>query len=120
LNTVYKAAAPPPKQEQSTDASKPKDGVEPADQQVDKATPAPPSPSQSDKKSDATSQDKLKESKKEAKEESSKKEKKSNKDKENKSATERPAAGSRGETRVCTHTKQLLKNPSRIVLYRSK
>lgn len=98
------AAPPPPKEEKSTDASKPKDTSEPADQQVDKALPAPPAPSQSDKQSGGVSQDKPKENKKEAKEETSQKEKKSDKDKESKSAAERPAVGSRGETRVCSYS----------------
>jgi 2-oxoglutarate dehydrogenase E2 component (dihydrolipoamide succinyltransferase) len=90
--SIYLAAAPSP----------PKDETEPASQQVDKSLPKPPAPSKSDKKSGGVSQPSPQESKKELKKEETSKPKEKEKEKSKTVATERPAAGSRNETRVCS------------------
>ena len=90
-------APPPPKEDQPSGATQTKDTSEPADQQVNKAPPEPPKPAESDKKSTSVSETKPSESKKVFKEEKDK-----SKQKET-SAGERPATGTRSETRVCSN-----------------
>ncbi|KAG6879911.1 hypothetical protein C0992_009575 [Termitomyces sp. T32_za158] len=80
-----KNTMPPPSEETGREEKTTKDSTEPADQQVNKKLPEAPTPSVGDKKP--------------SEKEVSKKEAVSKKEKETVSVT-RPAAGSRGETRV--------------------
>ncbi|KIJ61512.1 hypothetical protein HYDPIDRAFT_176919 [Hydnomerulius pinastri MD-312] len=94
------AAATPKEQKTSeepkelSESSKKTDSEEPKDQQVDKATPTPPAPSEADKRSGGIPSEGPKESKKELKKES----KPASKD--DKPAAAPKAPGSRNETRV--------------------
>lgn len=92
---VGESSAPPPtKEADPATPSEAKDKSEPADQQTDKKLPPPPAPASADKKPET----KEVVTKPKQSEEVKKDKKESSKPKE--TAAPRPAAGSRGETRV--------------------
>lgn len=91
----YVAPSSPPKEE-----SKPKDTTEPADQQVNKSLPKESAPSTTDKVTQTPSQVKDKAVEKSAAPKREEKSAAPKREEKSKPETPRPAAGSRGETRV--------------------